>query len=132
MPTSFISRMEGIRANGKVAITWGGRWTTPDAMHFQINVAPADCKNVTWDQGDFVPEGGGDMGSWAEPGDKVEDVDDMKKVHGWQGNEVLTDADIDYQVGEKGSPENEVDWRWKYAVTKAVNVMMKMRRPSMG
>jgi hypothetical protein len=55
MPESFIRRMEGIRANGKQALQWGGRWpceNPPDPMHFQINVAPADCKNVTWDQGD--------------------------------------------------------------------------------
>ena len=123
MPQSFIKRMEGIRANGKQAIQWGGRWTSPsrpDAMHYQINVSPADCKGVTWDMGGTQPNGG-DMGDWAKPGDKVVDVDDMKEVHRWQGNEVLTDADIDYVVGD----DSEVDWRWKFAVTKAVNVMMK-------
>ena len=52
MPSSFIARMEGIRANGKQALTWGGRWSKPDAMHYQINVKPSDCRNVTWDQGD--------------------------------------------------------------------------------
>ena len=61
------------------------------------------------------------MGNWAKPGDRVEDVEDMKSVHAWQGNEVLTNADIDYVV----EATKEVDWRWKYAVTKAVNVMMK-------
>jgi D-alanyl-D-alanine carboxypeptidase len=126
MPQSFIKRMEGIRANGKQAITWGGRWTSPskpDAMHYQINVAPADCRNVTWDRGGVAPKpppDGGDV-NWKKPGDPVEDVSDMKKVHQWQGNEVLTDKDIDYVVA--GS--EEVDWRWKFAVTKAVNVMMK-------
>lgn len=53
-PPEFIARMEGIRANGKQAIQWGGRWSCDnpmDAMHWQINVAPADCKNVTWDKG---------------------------------------------------------------------------------
>jgi hypothetical protein len=53
MPDSFIARMEGIRANGKQALQWGGRWACenpPDPMHYQINVAPSDCKNVTWDQ----------------------------------------------------------------------------------
>ena len=117
-PPTFITRMEGIRANGKQAIQWGGRWTIPDAMHWQINVAPKDCINVTWDGGE---ESGGEMGNWKKPPDPVEDVEDMKAVHRWQGNEVLTDADIDYVVAATA----EVDWRWKYAVTKVVNVMMK-------
>ena len=52
-PGDFIKRMEGIRANGKQAVAWGGRWTSvaPDAMHWQVNVAPVDCKNVVWDKG---------------------------------------------------------------------------------
>lgn len=57
-PPTFIERMEGIKANGKQAIMWGGRFPAdnpPDTMHWQINVAPADCKNVTWDQGDDMP-----------------------------------------------------------------------------
>lgn len=52
MPSSFIKRMEGIKANGKKALTWGGRWSKPDAMHYQIDVSPADCKNIKWDTGD--------------------------------------------------------------------------------
>ena len=52
MPDTFIKRMEGIRANGKQALKWGGRWSKPDAMHYQIDVAPADCaKSITWDDG---------------------------------------------------------------------------------
>jgi hypothetical protein len=53
-PSTFITRMEGIRANGKQAIAWGGRWTTvvPDAMHWQNNTSPADCQGtITWDKG---------------------------------------------------------------------------------
>jgi hypothetical protein len=55
MPVAFVDRVKSIKANGKQALTWGGDWpcsNPPDPMHFQINVAPADCKNVTWDQGD--------------------------------------------------------------------------------
>ena len=63
--------------------------------------------------------------NWKKPGDPVEDVVDIKAVHAWQGNEVLSNADIDYEVGAKGSPENEVDWRWKFSVTKLLNVIMK-------
>lgn len=54
-PATFITRMEGIRANGKQAIYWGGRFPAdnpPDTMHWQINVAPSDVVNVTWDKGD--------------------------------------------------------------------------------
>ena len=120
-PPTFITRMEGIRANGKQAIQWGGRWSKPDAMHWQINVAPKDCVNVTWDSGETNGGGAIDMGNWQKPGDKVEDRDDMVKVHQWQGNEILTTADIDYVVAANA----EVDWRWKFAVTKVVNVMMK-------
>lgn len=53
-PESFITRMEGIRANGKPALKWGGRFPAlnpPDTMHWQIDVAPIDCVNVEWDQG---------------------------------------------------------------------------------
>jgi hypothetical protein len=56
-PSSFIKRMEGIRANGKQAIQWGGRWpcsNPPDAMHWQINVAPSDVRTITWDTGGTV------------------------------------------------------------------------------
>ena len=71
MPSSFIKRIEGIRANGKKAVQWGGRWSKPDAMHFEIDVAPADCENVTWDKG------GGSMATWkSEDGYTYTDVDD--------------------------------------------------------
>lgn len=49
MPPVFIARMEGITANGKQALMWGGRFpddNPPDPMHYQVNVAPADCKNI--------------------------------------------------------------------------------------
>lgn len=68
MPDSFITRMEGIRANGKQAVMWGGRWSKPDAMHFQINVAPADCKEVTWDKGEPMDGPNGEP-NWDEVSD---------------------------------------------------------------
>lgn len=52
MPAEFIRRVKSIRANGKQAIMWGGDWpcsNPPDPMHFQVNVAPADVKNITYD-----------------------------------------------------------------------------------
>jgi hypothetical protein len=70
-PETFIKRMEGIRANGKQAIMWGGRWPAsnpPDTMHWQINVAPGDCVKVTWDKG---------SGNAPDPGD--DDVEEVVK-----------------------------------------------------
>lgn len=70
-PETFIKRMEGIRANGKQAIMWGGRWPAsnpPDTMHWQINVSPADCVKVTWDKG----SGGGTPPPTGD--DEVEEV----------------------------------------------------------
>jgi D-alanyl-D-alanine carboxypeptidase len=49
-PPAFIKDVEAIRTNGKQAFQWGGRWSLPDAMHWQINVAPGD-----------IPEGDNDM-----------------------------------------------------------------------
>lgn len=83
IPDEVISRIEGITANGKKAITWGGRFpdsNPPDPMHFQINVAPADCKNVQWDKG-VDP----DM-AWTKPGDKIENIADADAVFHWQGD----------------------------------------------
>jgi hypothetical protein len=70
-PASFIDRMEGIRANGEQAIYWGGRWPAsnpPDTMHWQINVSPADCKNITWDKGEDVDGPHGEP-NWDEVSD---------------------------------------------------------------
>lgn len=48
-PAAFIRDVEAIRTNGKQAIQWGGRWSTPDAMHWQINVAPHDIPQPVGD-----------------------------------------------------------------------------------
>ena len=58
MADTFIARMEGIRANGKKALVWGGRWSKPDAMHYQLDVGPHDCVNVTWDKGEEMAQAG--------------------------------------------------------------------------
>ncbi len=81
-PETFIKRMEGITANGKQAIQWGGRWpktNPPDAMHWQINVAPWDCYDIRFDRGD------GQMGNWKKPGDPVADLEDADAVFAYQG-----------------------------------------------
>lgn len=41
-PPGFVAAVEAITVNGKRAFTWGGRWSKPDTMHWQINVAPKD------------------------------------------------------------------------------------------
>ena len=48
-PEAFIDAVLAEQANGKQAFRWGGRWRTPDAMHWEINVAPADIEQP----GDF-------------------------------------------------------------------------------
>ena len=68
-PPEFITRMEGIRASGKQALTWGGRWSRPDAMHWQVNVAPEECGYVTWDKGDEMSDGPNGEPNWDEVSD---------------------------------------------------------------
>ena len=41
-PQSFIDAVLDLKSNGKQAFRWGGTWRKPDAMHWEINVAPAD------------------------------------------------------------------------------------------
>jgi hypothetical protein len=76
-PSTFIKRMEGIRADGEQAIAWGGRWKTvaPDAMHWQINCAPSDCRGaVTWDKGEPVADGPNGEPNWDEVSDYAKDA----------------------------------------------------------
>lgn len=92
-PPGFIERMEGIRANGKQAIMWGGRFpddNPPDAMHWQINVAQADCKNVTWDTGE------GDVEMW-----QYLNIDESLVRHAWNQGwlQPKTQATLDYFIG---------------------------------
>jgi hypothetical protein len=71
-PSTFIKRMEGIRAGGQQAVAWGGRWTSvpPDAMHWQINTSPANCRGtVTWDKGEPVADGPNGEPNWDEVSD---------------------------------------------------------------
>lgn len=41
-PPQFIADVLDLTSNGKQAFTWGGGWSTPDSMHWQINVSPED------------------------------------------------------------------------------------------
>lgn len=44
-PAAFISGIDSIRVGGARAFTWGGRWSTPDAMHWQLDVPPSAFGN---------------------------------------------------------------------------------------
>lgn len=48
-PAAFIRDMEAIRsANGRQLFQWGGRWRTPDAMHWQVGGTPAEVRAIDW------------------------------------------------------------------------------------
>ena len=93
----------------------------PHSDHFHISGdSRYDNETSLWQ----ITSGGGgvpDMGNWAKPGDPVEDREDMHSVHAWQGNEVMTDKDIDYDENDP----SQLDERIKMLITKTVNVMMK-------
>lgn len=43
MPAAMVAEIESITAGGVQALTWGGRWRRiKDAMHWQLNVTPAE------------------------------------------------------------------------------------------
>jgi len=44
-PPAFIAGIDAIRVGGARAFTWGGRWSTPDAMHWQLDVPPSAFGN---------------------------------------------------------------------------------------
>lgn len=104
-PQSFIDRMEGIRASGKTALTWGGRWTssTPDAMHWQIDCHPQDCDEITWDSGD-----GGEM-TWKKVGDPIFDVYDADAALAYQGSLAPGAKQASYNPGSD-SEANDRNW----------------------
>ena len=88
-PDTFITRMEGIRASGNQAIMWGGRWSSsnpPDAMHWQINVAPEDCSYVTWDQGGTTPAPEPPDYEWEEP--ELAPSDFARQLNYWRVGEL--------------------------------------------
>jgi hypothetical protein len=105
-PPDFITRMEGIRANGLPALTWGGRWPAsnpPDSMHWQINVAPWDVENVTWDAGN-----GGTM-TWKR-GDPIKDVYDADAALAYQGS-LLTPGPLEGQASYNPGSDAEANDR---------------------
>lgn len=40
-PAGFVDDVKAIKFDGERAFTWGGDWSTADAMHFQIDLPPA-------------------------------------------------------------------------------------------
>jgi hypothetical protein len=95
-PETFIIRMEGIRANGHQALQWGGRWSPsnpPDTMHWQINVAPWDIDEVTWDAGN-----GGTL-TWKKPGDPINNLTDADAALAYQGTFAPGSKEASYNPG---------------------------------
>ena len=100
-PETFITRMEGIRANGIQAIQWGGRWSAsnpPDTMHWQNNTAPGDIEEVTWD------DGNGGTVTWTKPGDPIDTIADADAVFAYQGTIFAGTNVASYLMGR---PEKE-------------------------
>jgi hypothetical protein len=117
-PDTFIIRMEGIRANGHQALTWGGRWPAsnpPDTMHWQVNVPPWDCDYIEWDTG------GGQMGNWTRPGDPVDDLADARRVNEYQGWDFWRQSDFDY---DENDPK-QLDERFKVISSRLIDWMMR-------
>lgn len=52
-PQAFIDAVLAETINGKQAFRWGGSWSKPDAMHWEINVAPSDIEQGE-DMSDFI------------------------------------------------------------------------------
>ena len=58
---------------------WGGRWSRPDRMHFQINVPPDRCQ-IDWD----TVEGDDNMSDRLQAGDTGNTVAKMQQgLNGW-------------------------------------------------
>ena len=134
MPASFVARMEGIRANGKQALQWGGRWpceNPPDPMHFQINLYPSDCVNITWDQGGTEE---GDMWNYFN-------INETFVRNAWDQGWLLpkTQATLDYFLAnlaelQKGSqsavrPDFQADW---LNFRRAVSNGIALQKPGTG
>jgi hypothetical protein len=110
-PLEFIARMEGIRANGKQALMWGGRFPAsnpPDTMHWQINVAPSDCKNVTYPPKEteadmYAPCKQGDRGSHVEAWQRVFNRISGFKPKQWTVFEADTTTELQKYAGGASS-----------------------------
>ena len=68
---------------------------------------------------DFLT-GSGDV-PWKKPGDPVESVADAKAVHAWQGNDVMSAADLDY---DENDPKL-LDERYKIVTARIVDLLMR-------
>lgn len=60
--------------------------------------------------------------SWQKPGDTVNTIDDVKRVHAWQGHDVLTPADIAY---DENDPVH-LDERLKIVTARLLSELMAM------
>ena len=110
-------------SKGIPAFTWRTyTGPAPHSDHFHISGdSRYDNETSLWT---ISPGGGGGeppVGNWAKPGDPVTDLEDVHSVHAWQGHEVMTAQDIDYDENDA----RLLDERYKIITARIVNVMMK-------
>ena len=100
-PPGFTDAVQAIRCgNGARALEWGGAWSTPDAMHFELDCSPADIATGLGGALPAPPGGGDDMRSLrlavVEAGSK-----------GWLPKQ----ADIDYWLDMADTQPDSPEWQ---------------------
>ena len=88
-------------SKGIPAFTWRTyTGPSPHSDHFHISGdSRYDNEKSPWSIGE-EEEANHPMGNWAKPGDPVTDLEDVHSVHAWQGHEVMTAKDIDYDEND--------------------------------
>lgn len=118
-PAEFIHRIEGIRTgNGRQVFQWGGRWATPDAMHWQMNCSPADLATGLTS----VDEGDDDMVlKKVLKGQSMAFYAEMKARTGVPGG-----ANADWYWGADGNGPNVSEAEWDNALDDFVGALFQM------
>ncbi len=80
-PEPFIIDVLALKSNGKQAFRWGGTWLKPDAMHWEINVAPEDIDQTVTEGDTLLPLKYRDGYSDGRP-EKKEDVILLQELRG--------------------------------------------------
>lgn len=62
-----------------------------------------------------------EMMAWTKPGDPIKNLADVKAVHAYQGNQVLSAADIDYVETNPALLDN----RWKIITARLLDIDMR-------
>jgi hypothetical protein len=79
-PQEFLDGVDSIiTSTGQRAFKWGGRWNTPDAMHFEIDVPPAALADgVTWSGQQPQEEGMLPLKLGDGTGDRAHKIEDVR------------------------------------------------------